>query len=449
MATFYLDNTSAQDNSGTSDVADGSVLSGSAATSSSTVVTLDGSPDLSGLVTSGASQSAIYIASATATNRKIFFITAFDNTAKTVTVDVAPAIAATSAWVIGGRLRPSMMGTAGPNFRAGDVVRLKTDMDLGSGGFQLRFPSGGPGGFLQFVSHDGTRYLMTTALNAAKMIESQINGNVAFRTLQLQNTGTNGVIDSGGTLFVCVLDDCVVPDSGAASRLSSGGEGAYLFRTAWANAPVHSGTTDCSVTAVECYFHDITGSAFACSFFNFTGCIFDRMSTSAIRNTGNHLRPFLYHNTFYRGDDSAYEETSSTQFAFLAFIGNIFKDNGNAGTEYNIELASGAAPRFTISYDNCISIAGGRGGGNVSGYTLGATDITSDPLFVDPDASAGSRNFGLQSGSPGKGIAYTYQASLSISYMDMGAVQRQEAASGGGVTPLGNGLHPIGQGINA
>lgn len=75
-------------------------ITGSAGVSSGTTVTLDGSPDLSGVATDGS--AVIYFADTTAGNRNFSKITAVDNGAKTVTVAVA-FTAGTKAWAIGGK----------------------------------------------------------------------------------------------------------------------------------------------------------------------------------------------------------------------------------------------------------------------------------------------------------------------------------------------------------
>lgn len=68
------------------------------------------------------------------------------------------------------------------------------------------------------------------------------------------------------------------------------------------------------------------------------------------------------------------------------------------------QAASRRAPlAYLYKSANCFNVSGGVGGTNLLGMAVGATDITTDPLFVDPSAASGSRNFGLQSGSPAKG----------------------------------------------
>ena len=74
--------------------------SGASFTISTNVLTLSGSPDLSNLVTSGDNQSFIEVTTRDANGVGRFKITAFDDTAKTVTVTPTPNTLVTSAWKI-------------------------------------------------------------------------------------------------------------------------------------------------------------------------------------------------------------------------------------------------------------------------------------------------------------------------------------------------------------
>jgi hypothetical protein len=78
-------------------------ISGSAATSSGTTVTLDGSPDLTGLDFAGDDQTQLVLFGNQFTdgNGPWFAISAVDNVAKTVTVDRSPGIVTTGMWRIG------------------------------------------------------------------------------------------------------------------------------------------------------------------------------------------------------------------------------------------------------------------------------------------------------------------------------------------------------------
>jgi hypothetical protein len=122
MGILYIATTGNVANSGTSDN-DAADLTGAAATVSGSTVTLDGSPDLSAVSTSGPSQAAIYLADANNSNQKVFWITAADDGANTVTVVGSPTGVVSSAWRIGGRMVHTPANIEGA-LRAGDIVQF-------------------------------------------------------------------------------------------------------------------------------------------------------------------------------------------------------------------------------------------------------------------------------------------------------------------------------------
>lgn len=99
---YYMATTAADTNSGTSE-GDAPVVNGTAATRSTNVYTLDGSPDLSSLT---ANVDAIHIVGETSgrgNDGTLFEITAIDDGADTVTVSPTPSGATSSiTWAIGG-----------------------------------------------------------------------------------------------------------------------------------------------------------------------------------------------------------------------------------------------------------------------------------------------------------------------------------------------------------
>src|SRR5688500_14311591 len=99
MAITILFNSVSGSDTAASGAGPATAITGSNASYSGSVFTLDGSPDLSGVVVA---DSILYVD--TSTGRKFFDITSIDNTAKTVTVVSAPAGTATGlTWAIGGQ----------------------------------------------------------------------------------------------------------------------------------------------------------------------------------------------------------------------------------------------------------------------------------------------------------------------------------------------------------
>ena len=234
------------------------------------------------------------------------------------------------------------------------------------------------------------------------------------------------------------MNDVRITDSGASIKTGHNGNSHYSFCEF--AAPIDPAT---NTRAFFCCFHPEAVNGHALNQPNvdtvLIGCLLERSTLSLLQVSVANVNVALVLNTFYRADVSGYIETSRTQFgSYLAMILNIFKDCGDAATEANIRLLSDVW-RPIVDRFNLVSNAGARGGSNVLGMTLDASDLTADPLFVDPDDAGGaaSRDFGLQAGSPAKGVALTFPGSASVSYFDIGAVQRQEA--GGGASML---VHP-------
>jgi parallel beta helix pectate lyase-like protein len=429
MGTLYFDSGGAATNSGSSDD-NAAPLSGTGATVSGTTVDLSAdAPDLSGVVTSGDNQSAIYIDNSNVANRKIFWITAVDNGAKTVTVDASVTVSASpSAWRIGGRISAAGVVDGINALRNGDAGLLNTDISAAINA-AVRNPGAGANGYVKIIGKSGARRVFANTGNGTFLTAASGLGSKLFlKNLEMQSQGTGGCLTS---TVPTVVDDVRMTDAGTNAWVQNSGYNAFNSEISGANGTGLSGNQ--VVFLFNCYIHDNAGDGVNTSSAGthiLVGSIVERNSDRNLELSGASTSTVVYGSTIYRSDNSGIEETNATQNSgFVALLQSILKDNGNAGGEANIELQS-LTNRIQIVYDNCISIAGGRGGDNVSGYTLDASDITTDPLFVDPDAAAGSRNFGLQSGSPAKGISYTFPGSLSVSYRDLGAVQ-SEGGSGG------------------
>ena len=113
----------------------------------------------------------------------------------------------------------------------------------------------------------------------------------------------------------------------------------------------------------------------------------------------------------------------------------IFKDNGDAAGEYNVELNTGDAFLHEANVYH-------KASNNLLNLTPNATESESDPLFTD----APNGDFSIGASSPAKGAGWPgeFPAGLSTGYPDIGAVHRQEP-SGGGARAYG--LQPISYGV--
>lgn len=399
MANIWVDTGGAATNSGSRD-ANAAAISGTAATVATNVITLDGSPDLSGVVTSGANQDSIYLDNANNANQKIFWITAADNTAKTVTVSVNPSLSSSpTAWRIGGRITLAGLTGAESFLRAGDTVNINNSPASAAGPL-ITCRTGGDttSGYIKIKGTSG--YPTLTSTNTSACITGNVN-LIWIEGLTLAQQGATGsAIDMTGTSADnWVIYDCRITDSGGDGiNSASGGTGLRLIKTEISGCGAHGfDASDTIFIALFNYVHDVATNGFnlnsSTSVQVIAFNIIDTCTGRGIQKTGaSSYTLVLLNNTIYGCSDSGFESVATL---FGSIFNNTFLDNGNAGTEFNVELAANAM-NWILSDYNCLSIAGGAGGGNHTNYTAGANDITTDPDFTD----AANGDFSLQAGSP-------------------------------------------------
>lgn len=437
MGILYIDTGGNANYSGTTD--DTSPITGTAATVAGSVVTLDGSPDLSGVSTSGATQAAIHLNDATNSNRKIFWITAVDNVAKTVTVDTAPTGVVSSAWAIGGRKvhTPAHVEAA---LRAGDIIQFNNSpVSSASAIITCRTSGTSAGGNIIARGKSGSRPVLTTSGSGAHPIDSNTQTCWEVSNLELAQTHASsghGILAAGGWL----IKDVKISDAGTHGVSA----GATMVRVI---ACEITGTAGDGINASQSFFsignyiHDVSGDGIQVTGVGFTGHVINTIiDTAAARGlyysaatTSNVVSQVIIGNTIYGCGDSGLEITDVDTVVTL--ISNIFQDNGNAAGEYNVEIVSGStADLLGFHSHNCFYHAGGGGGANLLNLTANSTEVTTDPLFTNP----ASGDFTLGSTSPCKGTGFP-GAFLGgpTGYMDMGAVQRQEPTGGGAGNPFG------------
>ncbi len=436
MATFYVKTTGSATNSGSTDT-DAASLSGSALTGmGGTTLSLDGSPDLSGLITAaGPTQSTIYVNNATNTVRKIFKITSFDDGANTVTVDVAPTGSDGGTWAIGGRhvWTPATIEGA---LSAGDIVEFG-DSPAARATTYLTCRTSGDSttGLITVKGKTGVRPVLNVTSTPSVIVN---NGFLGWRieNLELDQDGASGDVITTATGWMIVN-----------VKISDGGGRGIFHNT---NSPIT--VIGCEITGVGGdaissianagvylgnYIHDVGGDGIEAVTTGNPGPIiaFNVIDTCAgkginVSTTGPSTMANMFPiigNTVYGCGDSGLEVADVDTNVFL--VNNIFSENGNAAGEYNVEWAAGSADRCGYHGYNCFFHSGGGGGANLSGITANGTEVTTDPLFTD----AANGNFAIGSSSPAKATAFPGQLlGGPLGYLDMGAVQRQE--TGGGST---------------
>jgi hypothetical protein len=432
MGILHIDTGGSATNSGSSDnnAAD---LTGIAATAASTVISLDGSPNLSALNTSGANQSSILLQQATNTNRKIFWITAFDNVGKTVTVDAAPTGITSSAWAIGGRhlyTRASIINA----LRAGDIGEFNNSpassaTNLLSGGVQF---GDSVSGQITLRGKAGTRPVITCT---STPVAVQDNGATYYRfeNLEIAQQGASGNTMTLSAALTTVLG-VKVSDGGAVGISISTVSGQKVIGCE-VTGVLSDGinTSGDHYAIVGNYLHDNQGDGLEIGTSGGPDCtvlnnICDTnigrgiFFSSAIAAASTNI-PQVYGNTVYGNGNSGLEVTD--QDLGIVWLNNVLMNNGGTtgSGAANVKWAAGAAElvglhKYNLFYQDSTTLA--TGAVNLSGVTADATELTSDPLFVDgPNA-----NFALKAGSPAIAAGFPGQfLDGPLGYLDMGAVQ--------------------------
>ena len=436
MATFYVQSGAggSATNSGSTDQSSAN-LSGSNATGLGTsTITLDGSPDLSGLVTSGATQSTIYLNNATNANQKIFKITAFDNGAKTVTVSGTPTGSDGGTWAIGGRLvwTPANIEAA---LAAGDTVIFNDSPATRTSTFiTLRASGDSTSGFITIRGKTGVRPVLNITSGAAAVITANSQTNIKIQNLELDQDATgDGISATTGW----VIENVKISDANIGISANGGIVviGCEITGTVSHGISVSAG----NLVVVGSYIHDCSGSGVVHSGTAPTGSIVNNiidtnsargvyLSGAASAQTHGVL---IMGNTIYGNGDSGIQVDNANIVATV--LNNILSENGNAAGEYNIEWATSADLHGYHGY-NVLFHSGGGGAANLSNYTANSTELTTDPGFTNP--ASGDFTIGASSPAANAGFPGAYLGG-GTAYRDIGAMQRQVSAGGGVVGVIG------------
>ena len=521
MGNLYIDTGGATTNSGSRD-SNTAALSGTGASNVGTTVNLPAGTDLSSVQTSGANQDTIYLNDATNANRKIFWITAKDDTLDTVTVDVEPSGIVSSSWAIGGRmvLTPANYEAA---MRPGDTVTFNNSPAARSVAFiTTRVAGTGTGGYVKFVGKTGTRPVFNITNTANVLIGTGGQALNWWENFELDQDGASGNVIAGlgpGG----ILHNLKVSDGGGIGY-NTGDTGTTMIASEITGVAGVGISASVSTLVKGCYIHDGSsdgilqtgaGPVTIISANIIDTCAGRGINDSGAPTTAAHLL-LLDGNTVYGCGDSGLEIADADRHTIL--INSIFSENGNAAGEYNVEWVAGSAelgsfhawnvffhsddaggsllnlivnaqvassefttdPQFTAtrstltatsaspcvftvtagatpSNNNSGTLSAGTGGAlptgftagttyyvvNVSGntfqlsLTLGGAGVNSSstgtaPFFFHTSAIA---NFAISSTSPAKAAGFPGQfLGGSLGYLDIGAVQRQEPAGGGGAS---------------
>lgn len=439
--TIYVQTTGAATNSGSTDT-DAATLSNTTAGEAGTTISLNAGTDLSAVVTAaGPTQSSIYLTNATVSNRKIFWITAKDDGADTVTVDTDPVCTADAcgAWAIGGRFVWTSASIEG-SLRAGDTVIINDTPATKTADFiTMRTSGDGTSGYITVRGKTGVRPVLGVT-NTNQVIECASQNNWWFENLEFDQDGASGNVVAISSCVNMVFYNIRIVDGGGVGINSNN-----LIQLI--NSEI-TGITDDGVNLsaasgyiVGNYIHDNGGDGLEYSTAGPAGTvignIFDTNAGRGVFLSGGSTAfqgrfTVFEGNTIYGNGNSGFEVTDAD--TEVALQNNIFQENGNAANEWNVEWAAGNADYVSshgwnnFYHSNCQG-SGTGGPACVTGLTVGATEINADSLMVNP----GSGDFDLQSASPCKGVGLqgTFLGGSTVSYNSMGASQVQATSSGG------------------
>jgi len=412
-------NAAGASNSAASGAGPSTALTGTAASFSGAVITLDGSPSLADVATDGS--HVIYMV--TSTGVRYFKITAKDDSAKTVTVTPNPAGTATGrSWAIGGRrldlndsstrrlLDDGTTGDAMPGwiiqFASGHAetttsnIRIRRSGDTTDGPITLR---GEP--------NAATVPIITANFNGVMFTSGAGNGHHFRDFIALNSNGTKTAsmfLQSGSGGFYCIVEGVTIGDSTN-----------YFWKgisTAVANWTVKNCSIQyCASNAFEgtaggyvvdrcriesngagCVF---TGTGSVCNvrhsvIANNTGIgISEASEGGSITGSGSIVGNVIYGNG---SDGIRVASTSVRTWAALLIQNNIITDNGGYGI--NAVAADDEVKNFYgATVDGNAFGFPANTSGEVFGITNGPNDIT---LTADPfeDASAGDFNINNDAG---------------------------------------------------
>ena len=430
----------------------GSALTGSSASTSSNglTVTLDGSPDLSGVATDGS--HVIYLADTTAGARNFGKITAKDNSAKTVTVSDAFGLSLSGkSWAIGGKRQKIGSTTSAKlfdnNSAAGDAMA----------GWIIELQSGHSEATNQIIcrrSGNTTSGPVTVRGQANYTTMPKLTGSSIFRQLNstylvierlhFECTASGGYAIQGSSQYLSVIDckftrtstftwlQCIAASSGTSIR---GCEISYATTGI-------SGNDGLNVTNNYIH-HNTTGISTASSYAQYIAFNILYANSGDGINSGqssNELRSIkIVHNTIDANGGDGIEFTASVGDSLinLVVMNNILSNNGGYGLNFSNASMTDTymqVYRPLISGNNTYNNTSGAYKNNTAVYSYNNCPWADSDSGANPSyTNASGGNFGVgaglkATGFPVGGLNFVGGTSATYSYIDPGASQRQEPA---------------------
>jgi hypothetical protein len=418
-------------------------------------VTLDGSPDLSGVATDGS--HVIYLVDATAGHRNFAAINAADNAAKTVTVEQAFTISLTGkSWAIGGK-RASVDGANSRKLRdnnggSGDAMPGWA-IEMASGhsenvAAQLEFRRGGDstGGALTLRGAAGAATLPLLTLTGGTILLVPRSTGWVFRDFEMRSTVGGSAIWSGaavGILYIGLRCDHATNKFTDGFYLSEGStvrdsrignvtnDGVRL--SANGSAALWNTVYSCGGKGVDVGADNLAGSV--------TGNVISGNTSHGVAIAGTsgigNRRTVIAHNVIRANGGDGIRNTSTGAAAFATqLINNVFSSNGGYGLNFT---GAGVTAAFLLYQGAVIvgndSYSNTSGPCNLAGVLEG--DAGLDPQYTD----AAGLDFSVGTNLKAQGWpTIAVGRSATRSYVDPGAAQRQEPAGGSAGLRINPGL---------
>ena len=413
------------------------------AVTSSTTVTFAGSPDLSGVAQDG---TAVLWVNGVGFVR----ISTVDNVAKSCVVETALTCSAGTSFAIGGKRatfdntesRRLFAATSSPTALGASgrwTLQLEDDQALTST-ITLAFTAGT--GWLNIYSDGATRRTISCNASGAAIFSCNTANRIRYKRINFRHTHatTKGYAFTHSSSTQVELREGICGDSGGTdcpSGLSTrtGGGGVltmYDFSVLRCGSIGINGTT--TVYMYGCEVSRCGGAGISPGAGEMVICnsIIAHNSGDGINSsaTGGNTIPVQVIGCTIHGNTGDGIEFTGNNCVNHTILNNSITANGGYGLKF-----SGTTPHdAVVEYNNFgnASDSTNNTSGSASGFTLSATNLTVAAGYTD--ASAGTRNFApgtnlKAAGFPASTATMAAGQTGSTTYVDIGAVQRQEPAA--------------------